>query len=364
MATNNKHDIIVIGASAGGIRALLDLCRGFPEDFSPSIFIVQHVPPHSPSMLPKLLSDAGPLPAVHPQDGETIQPGRIYVGVPDHHLLLEHGKVIVKRGPKENRFRPSIDALFRSAAYVYGPRVIGVILSGVLDDGTSGLWTIKRMGGLAIIQDPKDAAFPEMPLSVREYVKVDHVVPVANMAGLLVELVREPAVRKVRVAKKDLKRLELEIAIATHDNAFEMGIIEMGKLTAFTCPQCNGALSRLKEGKIKRFRCHTGHAFTISALLSEVSETVEDQLWQAMRGLEETNMLLIEFANFFQEKRPDIAQVFIRRAEEVKQRARTVHDSVFKQRLISGDLQFEEEVRSRAERKLPQKTKSHHRLAK
>src|SRR3954466_9494121 len=297
--TMQQRNIVVIGASAGGIAALTELVRGLPEDFSASMFIVQHLPASSPSALPELLSRSGPIKAIHPKDGEAIKPSRIYVAEPDHHLLIEEGKVIVKRGPKENRFRPSIDALFRSAAYVYGPRVIGVVLSGVLDDGTSGLWTIKRLGGLALIQDPKDAIFPSMPINASEYVKIDHSLPVADMAKLLVELTEEPALPRPKLAMKDLKRLETEILIATHDNAFEMGIIEMGQLTAFTCPECNGALSRLKEGNIIRFRCHTGHAFTINALLSEVSEKVEDLLWQGMRGLEESNLLLTQMAAHF-----------------------------------------------------------------
>jgi two-component system chemotaxis response regulator CheB len=337
-----KRDIVVIGASAGGISALLELVRGLPHDLAASIFIVQHIPAHSPSMLPEILNKSGPLRAVHPKDGEQVELSRIYVAEPDHHMLLEGGRVIVKRGPKENRFRPSIDALFRSAAYVYGPRVIGVVLSGVLDDGTSGLWTIKRMNGLAIVQEPTDAVFPQMPSNVMKYVKVDHTIPATEMAALLVGLTGKSAPAKRKLSAKELKRLQVEILIATHDNAFEMGIIEMGTLTAFTCPECNGALSRLKEGSIARFRCHTGHAFTISALLSEVSETVEGQLWQAMRGLEESNLLLLEIGKHFKEiGRPQDAEVFLTRAKEVKKRAQIVHDSVLSQKLISGDLKFD-----------------------
>jgi two-component system chemotaxis response regulator CheB len=336
-----QRDVVAIGASAGGIAALTELVRGLPRNFPASVFIVQHLPASSPSTLPEILSRSGPLKAVHPRDGELIKPFRIYVAEPDHHLLIENGKVIVKRGPKENRFRPSIDALFRSAAYVYGPRVIGLVLSGVLDDGTSGLWTIKRLGGLALIQDPKDAIFPSMPINASEYVKIDYSVPIAEMAKLLVELTEKPALPKRRLTMKDRKRLEAEILIATRDNAFEMGIIEMGQLTAFTCPECNGALTRLKEGNIIRFRCHTGHAFTINALLSEVSEKVEDLLWQGMRGLEESNMLLVEMAKRFEDSgRRDIARRFSEKAQEIKKRARVVHDSVLAQQLISGDLRF------------------------
>ena len=141
-----NRDIIVVGASAGGIEALRGLAAGLPRDLQATLFVVVHIPPYSPSTLPSILSAAGPLPATHPADGERVRPGHIYVTPPDHHLLIEGAAVLVRRGPKENRFRPSVDALFRSAAYVYGPRVIGVVLSDALDDGSSGLWTVKRLG--------------------------------------------------------------------------------------------------------------------------------------------------------------------------------------------------------------------------
>lgn len=336
-----ERDIVVIGGSAGAIPPLVQVVEALPANFSASIFIVIHVPPYSPNALPQILSRAGALTAVLPDDGEAIRPGRIYVAAPDHHLLLERGRVLVKRGPKENRFRPSIDALFRSAAYEYGDHVVGVLLSGVLDDGVSGLWTINRMGGLTVIQDPVDAVFPDMPANARRYVKVDYSAPASEIAQLLVRLTQAGERTKPKPAVQEMKRLKAEVLIAARDNAFEMGIIEMGKLTPFTCPECHGALTRLKEGKIIRFRCHTGHAFTISALLSEVSESVEELLWQAMRGLEESNMLMVELGKYFEEAEPAAAEVFFKKAEELKSRARIVHDSVLKQELVSGDLRFD-----------------------
>ncbi|WP_224999155.1 chemotaxis protein CheB [Cesiribacter sp. SM1] len=158
-----KRDIVVIGASAGGVSALEHLVKSMPADFKGTVFIVMHTPPFSPSKLPEILSRAGALEAMHPDGEEKIQEGKIYVAPPDHHMLIEGEKVVIRKGPKENRFRPSIDALFRSAAYEFGKRVVGVVLTGALDDGTSGLWTIKRMGGAVICQDPEEATFPEMP---------------------------------------------------------------------------------------------------------------------------------------------------------------------------------------------------------
>src|SRR5687768_14648135 len=161
-----KRDIVVVGASAGGVKALTEFVRSIPQGFKGSVFVVLHIPAASPSNLPAILTRAGVLKAIHPNDGEKIKPGLIYVAPPDHHMLLEGTSVLVKKGPEENRFRPSIDALFRSAAYVYGSRVIGIVLSGLLNDGTSGLWSIKRLGGLTIIQEPGDADYPSMPINV------------------------------------------------------------------------------------------------------------------------------------------------------------------------------------------------------
>lgn len=162
-----------------------------PADLLAPVFVVLHIPPFVASSLPAILSKAGPLPAVHPKDGVKIKGGFIYVAPPYHHLLIGNGSMAVKKGPKENRFRPSIDALFRSAAYVYGPRAIVVILSGALDDGTSGLWSIKRLGGIAIVQQPNQARFESMPGSALEYVEVDHNLPSTEIGALLGHLVNE-----------------------------------------------------------------------------------------------------------------------------------------------------------------------------
>ena len=298
-SSSTKRDIVVIGASAGGVEALIDLVKTLPHDFPAPIFLVQHVAPHTESILPEVLNIFSPIKAKHPKDGEKIQPGNIYIAPPDNHMLLEEDQVLIKRGPKENRFRPSVDALFRSAAYVYGPRVIGVVLTGYLDDGTSGLWSVKRLGGIAVVQSPHNAHFPDMPANALEFVKADHVIPLSELGALLVRLTMEKAPKKLTIAKAEMERIKVEVTIARHDNAFQMGIIEKGELTPYTCPDCHGALTKLIEGNIIRFRCHTGHAYTISALLAEVTESVESMLYQAMRGLEETNLLLNSMGEHF-----------------------------------------------------------------
>lgn len=336
-----RRDIVVIGASAGGVTALLALAKTLPADFPAPIFVVLHVAPDSPSLMPRLLSAVSALEARHPQNGEKVRPGVIYMAPPDHHLLLEDDRVLVTRGPKENRFRPSIDALFRSAAYTYGPRVIGVVLTGYLDDGTSGLWSVQRMGGLAIVQDPADAEQPAMPTNALEFVEADYLVPLAQLGALLVRLTLEPAPAKTHLPAAELDLLKIELTIAKQGGGFELGIIDKGKLTPFTCPECHGALTQLIEGKLIRYRCHTGHAYTVSSLLSEVTQSVESMLYQAMRGLEETKMLLHNLGMHFTETgQPLVANLFFEKADQTGQQARIVHESILQQEALSGDLKF------------------------
>jgi two-component system, chemotaxis family, protein-glutamate methylesterase/glutaminase len=200
-----RHDIIVIGASAGGVRALELLVAGLPADLEASLFVVLHLSPWIKSVLPEILSRSGKLPAVHPRNGEAIRPGRIYVAPPDYHLLVDHGAIECWHGPKENRQRPSINPLFRSAAVTYGPRVVGVVLSGRLDDGSAGLWWVKRYGGIAIVQHPEQAEYPDMPLAAMQYIAVDYLVGVPEMPALLTKLARgemEAPENKLRIKKE------------------------------------------------------------------------------------------------------------------------------------------------------------------
>ncbi|MBW3128048.1 chemotaxis protein CheB [Hymenobacter profundi] len=341
--THQRRDIVVIGASSGGVAALLALVQTLPADFPAPIFVVQHVGADSQSILPQLLDRVSALSAKHAQDGEAFAAGTIYVAPPDHHLLLENDRVLVKRGPKENRFRPSIDALFRSAAYGYGPRVIGVVLTGYLDDGTSGLWSLQRLGGVAVVQDPHDAESPAMPINALGYVEADHIVPLAELGSLLVRLTLEPAPATPRVLKQERELLGIEFQIAKANNAFALGIIEQGQLTSFTCPECHGALTQLIEGKLIRYRCHTGHAYTANALLGEVTQTVEGFLYQAMRGLEEAHMLLQALGEHFtQERQQQVATLFFQKAEVASSQARHMHEAIVKHESLSGDLQFKE----------------------
>jgi two-component system, chemotaxis family, protein-glutamate methylesterase/glutaminase len=329
---------IVMGASAGGVEALSEVVAALPADLNVPVFVVLHVPPYLPSCLPDILSRAGPLTAVHPADGAKIQPGLIYIAPPDHHLLIADDRVAVTKGPKENRFRPSIDVLFRSAAYTCGTRAIGVVLSGALDDGTSGLWSIKRLGGLAIVQQPSQARFESMPRSALDYVDVDYNLPSTEIGALLAGLVRElPASEQVE-DPETRKRMAKELAIAHDNNAFQKGIMKLGSLTPFTCPECHGVLVRIAEGEMSRFRCHTGHAYTDSALLEAVMESTGEMLWQVIRSFEEGVMLLDHMARHLEEAGDrGRAETFSAKARELDERSRTFHAAVLRQESLSGD---------------------------
>jgi two-component system chemotaxis response regulator CheB len=337
-----SRNIIVLGASAGGFEALKKIVADLPPDFEASIFIVWHMAPHIRGVLPQVLNRVNTIFAAHAYDKEPIEPNRIYIAPPDHHLLLERECVRVTRGPKENRFRPAVDPLFRSAAYAFGPRVIGGVLSGALDDGTSGLWTIKHRGGVAIAQDPLDAEVPSMPENAIREVVVDHVVPLSEMAALLVRLSRETIEESETVMERNEKQdeqTEIEIRIAAEDSAFESGIMQYGELTPFTCPDCHGVLSALRDGHRKRFRCHTGHAFSADSLLAAVTENIEESLYSAMRGVEESVMLLNHLGDHFaEENHTKIAALYFQKANEAEARAQLVRQAALSHEQLSEEL--------------------------
>lgn len=318
----------MIGASAGGFDSLKKLVSGFSPDLDASIFIVWHISPDISGILPQVLSQHGPLPAANAIDGEPIHKSRIYVAPPDHHLLIENDTIRVKKGPKENLFRPAIDPLFRSAAYHYGNRVIGVILSGALDDGVAGLWTIKQNGGLAVVQDPREAVVPSMPAIAIRDVAVDHIVPIAEMADLLTDLCETEIASPAGESTKD-ELTKKEIEIAEGENAFRTGVFQMGELTPFTCPECHGVLAQITEGARARYRCHTGHAFSAETLLMAVNENIEDSIYNAIRGLEENVMLLNHVGDHFAEMNESRrAAEYFKRAKEMSKKSDLLRETI------------------------------------
>ncbi|HYX62725.1 MAG TPA: chemotaxis protein CheB [Burkholderiales bacterium] len=340
-----RKDIVVVGASAGGMSALMRLVQGLPKDFPAALFVVWHLSPGVKSVLPHVLSRAGPLRAVNPADGDRIEPGRIYVAANDHHMLLEKGYLRVTRGPKENRFRPAIDPLFRSAAYIYGPRAIGVVLTGALDDGTAGLWAIKHRGGTAIVQDPEDAEHRSMPLNALHNVDVDYKLPAAEIGALLSRLVREEAPALPTGGQPELARMQAEIKIAEGGDAMEENVKQYGELSAFTCPECSGVLTLLRDGRLKRYRCHTGHAYSADALVESATEQVEHQLWSAVRALDETVMLLNQLGEDFAKNGDTRAAEFcFGKAREAYERSQPVREAAMRSEVLTADEAAGDEV--------------------
>lgn len=283
------RDLVVVGASAGGIAALQALAAGLPPDFGAAVLVVQHLAPRSPGYLADILDRAGPLPARFARSGQDIVPGAILVAPPDRHLLVEAGmRAVLSRGPKENRSRPAVDPLFRSAAVAFGARVIGVVMSGYLDDGTVGLQAIKLCRGLAIVQDPSDAEVPAMPLSAIRHVSIDHRVPAQDIGPLLTRLTREPVppARPVAISAE----LRVTNAVAGEMPAMEE-IAGLGDASAITCPDCQGTLFEFKDEHPLHFRCHTGHAYTALSLLEALRERSEEAIWSAVRVWQEQTIL-------------------------------------------------------------------------
>lgn len=330
--------IITVGASAGGVQSLIALVASLPPDLDAAIFVVLHIPPNLTSSLPQILSKEGAWRAVHPADGDPIKAGIIYVAPPDHHLLIEDGRILVKRGPRENRNRPSIDALFRSAAYSHGARVIGIVLSGALDDGTSGLWSIKRLGGVTIVQDPSESSFDAMPSSALNQVDIDHCLSAHEMGALLSRLSKEALPKEPHSAEHDRRKMKVEVGVAIDGDAFRKGVMEIGELTPFTCPECQGVLMKLKDGKLIRYRCHTGHAYSASALLAGVMGKIDESYWAVMRSVEEAAMLLEQVGkNLVDEGQSKAAQLFLDRAKVAVEQSRHLREAVLGTERLSGD---------------------------
>jgi two-component system chemotaxis response regulator CheB len=329
------RDIVVVGTSAGGVEALRALVAGLPADFPGSVFVVMHTAPDSPGVLAQILDRSGPLPATNAANRERIRPGRVYVAPPDVHLLLEPGHMRLTRGPKENRFRPAVDPLFRSAAQTYGPRVVGVILTGGLDDGTSGLWAVKRLGGVAVVQDPGEAFMPSMPLNAINQVEVDYTLPLAEIPPVLARLA------SLTVAEQGgyevPEDLGIEVRIAMEDNALDAGVTRLATPSVFTCPECHGTLLQLKENGRPRYRCHTGHAFSPDSLLAELTESVEETLWSAIRSIAESAMLMRHMAEHVRESDDGAAERFLDKAREAERRGELVRRAVFDHENLSEE---------------------------
>lgn len=325
-----ERDVIVVGASSGGVEALVTLVSGLPPTLAAAIFVVLHVRPEGPSMLPAVLNRAGHLPAAHAVDGEPIRRGRIYVAPPAQQLYVERGRIAVRHGPRENLHRPAVDPLFRTAAHHYGARVIGIVLSGALDDGTAGLLAVKSAGGVTIVQDPSDATFSDMPSNAFDIVGPDYCVPVVDLPELLRKLVGTAAVAPSDVTEE----VPLETAEEAESSSETMRPDELGTPSAFTCPECHGTLWELADDRALRYRCRVGHAYSTETMVKAQGESSERALWAALRALEERVGLMNRIAERARMRGHEAtAAMFEQRSRRIDEDVRAVHDLI-----VSGQV--------------------------
>lgn len=319
MPKNEVKNIITVGASAGGISAVSKLVAGFNPEFDAAVFVVIHISRNSlTEVILNQIQKQTTLKCIIPADGEEIKNSVIYLAPADHHMMLGKGTVIVKKGAFDNHWRPSIDVLFRSAAAAYDSCVTGIILTGLLDDGTSGMSAIQRSGGRCMVQDPIEADFPDMPKSVLKNLKVDYKVSVHEMSYILSDLFSRSCC-EIGDVPEDVK-LEAEITMRMSSNVIDLE--KLGPLTSFTCPECGGILIRVENDPITRYRCYTGHSFTEKILEEQQIKSLEETIWVAIRLMEERKNLLASLTGYSEELK-------LERSEQMK-----IHIDRFKKILL------------------------------
>ncbi|GBU16497.1 MULTISPECIES: chemotaxis protein CheB [Methylobacterium] len=323
----SNRDIIVIGGSAGSLPPLRAILGSLPADLPAAVLVVLHMPSQGSGIVATLAGSGSALPVRQAEDGMAIEPGRIYTAAPDHHLLIHDRQIVLGHGPRENLTRPAIDPLFRAAAVNHGPRVIGVILSGLLSDGAAGLNAVQRCGGFTLVQDPADAASPDMPRRAMEATMVDLCVPGAKIGPTLVDLAHERPGAQVPVPPE----LSLEIDIAAGGRINTAVLSRFAQPAALTCPSCGGVLSRVKVGEPLRFRCQVGHAFTADVLASEQESRVDEAIRVALRIIEERAELVHRMAEDGRHSgRRAVAEMYDARAMEYREYADTLRRAVLR----------------------------------
>lgn len=281
-----SDQVVLIGGSAGAIPSILEICRNLPKSFTVPICIVIHMHPDSKSALPMLLESASGISSKHAEDQDILEPRTIYVAPPDRHMLLEGGRIFIHRGAHENRSRPAIDPLFRSAALTYGTNVVAVLLSGYLDDGAAGLLAVKREGGRIIVQDPNDTIYGDMPANALEVVRADFVLPLQDIPRAIVQMAeRIQGIKSPRPSALEVENAEENVRtnVANGDGVEYM----QGKPSTFSCPQCSGSLWEIQDGQMIRYRCHEGHAYAPKSLIAGQNDALENALWTALRALDD-----------------------------------------------------------------------------
>jgi two-component system, chemotaxis family, protein-glutamate methylesterase/glutaminase len=312
----HSHDIIVIGASAGGVEALLDITRELPGDLPAAVIVVLHIAPSGKSALAGILDRAGKLPATAVVDGEEIEQSRIFVAPPNCHVIVKDGRLRLDGGPRQNGHRPAVDPLFRSAADEYGPRVVGVILSGSLDDGSLGLTRVKEKGGVAVVQDPGDALSAGMPTNAIKAVAVDRIVPVKEIAAVLLELAEDP---------EEDHPDEVTLPEATNDAWLSENAC------GYLCPECGGSLWERHQGDLVQFECRVGHVYSLSTMLAEQARSLEAAMWAALQALQERESMLRRLAGRMQSGGHQLsARRFEDQAADAAARAKLIHEAIMR----------------------------------
>jgi two-component system chemotaxis response regulator CheB len=306
------------------------LVQRLPADLDAAVFVVLHIPAHTPSNLAEVLGRVSVLPVANAVDGEPVVARCIRVATADRHLMIDHGRMRLTYGPREGRARPSIDVLFRSAAAAYTTRTIGVVLTGVLDDGTAGLWAIKDRGGCALVQEPDTAQYRSMPDSAIQHVAVDAVLPVEALAEEISRMTGIPAGPEEDVPEW----IGIENLIAREGNGLKAGVMDLGTVSAYTCPDCHGVLVQIEQGSIVRFRCHTGHSFSLKTLLAQTNREIQSKLWDTVRAIEERIMLMRQMAQL--SPQADMARHYNEGADKTETHLKPLHAAALDPELI-GD---------------------------
>jgi two-component system chemotaxis response regulator CheB len=316
-----NRDIVVIGASAGGIRALQYLVSVLPPELPAVVCVVVHIPTQVKSALPAILSKAGDLPARHAQDGEPAVPGAIYVAPPDRHLLLRPGQLRLSSAPRGNSCRPAVDPLFRSAARSYGPRVIGVVLSGMLADGSAGLARVKQHGGFAIAQDPHEAEHPGMPENALMQVPVDFVGTASEIGGRIAKLVGQSGPEPTEGSSQAMPNEPVDLDLPSLDEATHRSF-QLDMPSGLQCPACGGALWEKDEAGVLIYRCYLGHSYALANFLASQWEDVEASLMSGIRALRERAAVLRRAASRSSEQ--PLGARYTERAADFERQAETI----------------------------------------
>lgn len=316
--------LIVIGASAGGLEPLKNIISSLPKNFPAALLIVKHISSSAENVLPNILSRVSKLPVIQPGNNHTIEPGHIYIAPPKFHMIIENGKIQLKKGPRINHSIPAIDPLFYSAALHNKSRTIGILLSGLLDDGSAGLLALKKYNGIAIVQDLKEAEYQDMPSNGCRATPVDYCLPAVEIEAVLKKIVNSPInINSSNIPDVPLLKTELNMNF-TETDSNENDMHDIGAPSVFSCPECNGVLWQVHDESLERYRCRVGHAFGLDSLVNNKEKNTDAALWAALRALEEKKNLANNLISRAKKENSKNLKHFQKKAHEVEEHIQTI----------------------------------------